>query len=280
MQTRLNALTIADLLTQLSGLPTRLEAEVLLSQTLGVTRSYLYTWPERVLTATEMAHYQSLLKRRVRGEPLAYVTGCKEFWSLNLQVTTATLIPRPETELLVEQALARLPVTSNAHILDLGTGCGAIALAIASERPRCQVLATDCDKCALAVAQRNAQHLGIHNVVFLVSDWFTQLEGFSMNLIVSNPPYLANDDPYLQHGDIGYEPRQALVAGTEGLAVIRHLITHARNYLAPGGWLLLEQGYQHAEAVRDLFMAHAYTAINSYSDLAGHIRVTVGQNPA
>lgn len=272
--------TIAEFLTsatQQFTLIDRLDAEILLSHALGVARSYLYAWPERTLTPTQIAHYQTLLMRRAGGEPLPYMTGHKEFWSLDLLVNAFTLIPRPETELLVEQALARLPVTSGARILDLGTGCGAIALAIASERPRCQVLATDCHLYALAVAQHNAQRLGIHNVVFLLSDWFAQLDGFSVNLIVSNPPYLADDDPHLQQGSICHEPRHALVAGPDGLAAIRHLIVQAQNYLEPGGWLLIEQGYQQAAAVRRLFTEQAYTAITTYSDLAGHLRVTVGQ---
>lgn len=272
--------TIAEFLTGITRqftLIDRLDAEILLSHVLGVARSYLYAWPEQVLTPAQIDHYQKLMMRRIAGEPLAYVTGHKEFWSLDLLVNPSTLIPRPETELLVEQALARLPVTSSAHILDLGTGCGAIALAIAHERPRCQVLATDCHLHALAVAQHNAQRLGIHNVVFLLSDWFAQLDGFSVNLIVSNPPYLADDDPHLQQANIRHEPQHALIAGTDGLAVIQHLVAQAQDYLEPGGWLIIEQGYQQAAAVQRLFRKQAYTAITTYFDLAGHSRVTVGQ---
>jgi release factor glutamine methyltransferase len=257
---------------------TRLEAEVLLGHVLNVPRSHLYAWPEIVLTQPQETHYQELLKRRKQGEPIAYLTGKKEFWSLELQITAATLIPRPETELLVELALARLsPNSSSLPVIDLGTGSGAIALAIATERPQHRILATDNLPAALTVAQANARRLGIDNIEFLQSDWFTHLTTMPAAIIVSNPPYLATDDPHWQQGDLQYEPPQALVAGPDGLTAIRHLIERAPLYLADHGWLLLEHGYTQGEIVRKLFAQQGYVAVTTYKDLAGLERVTTGK---
>ncbi|KHD11476.1 hypothetical protein PN36_18565 [Candidatus Thiomargarita nelsonii] len=252
----------------------RLEVEILLCHILGVTRTYLLAWPEKFLTAKQYSQFQTLLARRVEGEPIAYITGYKEFWSLDLQVTENTLIPRPETELLVEQALARL--SPGALVIDLGTGSGAIALAIAHERSQCRVLATDKSIAALNVARANAQRLGLHRVQFLISDWCSDLGDIKAELIVSNPPYVAIADPHLK-GEVRYEPHNALVAGKDGLADIRRLIAFSQSYLVPQGWLLLEHGYDQAEAVRVLFKQHTYESITTYQDLAGIPRVTVGQ---
>jgi release factor glutamine methyltransferase len=255
----------------------RLEAEILLCHVLGVTRSYLFAWPEKFLTLNQYAQFQALLARRAQGEPIAYLTGHKAFWSLDLQVTENTLIPRPETELLVEQALARLPPDCRDLVIDLGTGSGAIALAIAQERPGCRVLATDKSAAALKVARANAQALGLHRVQFLNSDWWAALGDIKASLIVSNPPYVAVADPHLNQGDVRYEPRSALVGGSDGLADIRQLITQSFDHMVAQGWLLLEHGYDQAEAVRALFEQQAYESVMTYKDLAGLPRVTVGQ---
>jgi len=268
--------TIHTLLSKaVKNLP-RLDVEILLCHILGVTRSYLLAWPEKILTAKQYSQFQTLLARRVQGEPIAYITGHKEFWSLDLQINKNTLIPRPETELLVEQALARLSPDCRALVIDLGTGSGAIALAIAHERSQCNVLATDKSIAALNVARDNAQSLGLHRVQFLISDWCSGLGDIKAELIVSNPPYVAIADPHLK-GDVRYEPLCALVAGKDGLADIRRLIAFSQSHLVPQGWLLLEHGYDQAEAVGVLFKQHAYESITTYQDLAGFSRVTVGQ---
>lgn len=263
-------------LSVISSLP-HLEAEILLASLLKVSRSHLYAWPEQRLTASQYAHYQQLLTRRAQKEPIAYLTGHKEFWSLDLQVTSATLIPRPETELLVELALTLLPIDSRFTVIDLGTGSGAIALAIAKERPQSRVLATDNSSAALNLAQSNAHRLGLTNVEFLLSDWFSALAGPPATMIVSNPPYLASDDPHLTQEEIKYEPRSALVAAKHGLADIQQLIAHAKNYLVDNGWLLLEHGYQQGAPVRNWFKQHDYQAVETVADLAGLERVTRGQ---
>ena len=256
-----------------------LEAEILLSQVLQVKRSYLYTWPNCGVNSNQINQFQALCQRRQQGEPIAYLLGHKEFWSLDLQVTPATLIPRPETELLVEQVLARLPIDSNAQVVDLGTGSGAIALAIAKERPRCQVLATDNTPEALAIAQQNAQRLGLPQIQFRVSDWWQALDQITAAVVVSNPPYIARFDPHLTQGDIRYEPRQALVAGKNGLAAIRLLISQSLAHLESNGWLLLEHGYNQAPTVQTWLTRQGYKMVITYQDLAGQPRVTVGQKP-
>ena len=271
--------TLTEAVGQLPSSDTpRLDAEILLSQVLGVARSYLYTWPDSSLTPNQYQQFQILLARRAQGEPIAYLTGYQEFWSLELQVTKDTLIPRPETELLVEQTLARLPPDSQAQVIDLGTGTGAIALAIAKERPHCRVLATDNSPAALQIAQANAQRLTLPQVKFLLSDWCTTLNSkLKATVIVSNPPYIAINDPHLTQGDVQYEPRQALVAGADGLAALQEIIAQSFPYLVAEGWLLLEHGYDQAEAVQQLFRQYAYNNITTYHDLAQIPRVTVGQ---
>ncbi|RKZ46295.1 MAG: peptide chain release factor N(5)-glutamine methyltransferase [Candidatus Parabeggiatoa sp. nov. 3] len=254
-----------------------LDAAILLCHVLDVSRSYLYAWPEKILTAKQIAQLEALLTRRIQGEPIAYITGHKAFWSLDLQVTEKTLIPRPETELLVEQALARLPLFETGQVIDLGTGSGAIALAIAKERPKIKMLATDHDTAALMVAQNNAQRLGLHQVKFLISDWYTRLGDIKATLIVSNPPYIAADDPHLSLGDVQYEPRSALIGGEDGLSAIRTIIAQSFSHLLIGGWLLLEQGYDQTEQVQALFKQYHYDNITTYSDLAGLPRVLCGQ---
>ncbi|YCH32335.1 peptide chain release factor N(5)-glutamine methyltransferase [Erwinia sp. D4-22] len=251
------------------------DAEVLLSFVTGKSRSWLMAFDETQLDAAQLAQLNALIARRARGEPVAHLTGEREFWSLPLTVSPVTLIPRPDTEILVEQALARLPDYA-VDILDLGTGTGAVALAIASERPDCQVIGVDRVAEAVQLAQHNAQKLQIANAAFLRSDWFSALAGKKFALIVSNPPYIDAADAHLQQGDVRFEPLSALVADDLGLADIRHIAQAARHYLLPQGALLLEHGWQQGESVRTILSAQNYQAVATCQDYAGHDRVTAG----
>ncbi|HHB93419.1 MAG TPA: peptide chain release factor N(5)-glutamine methyltransferase [Thioploca sp.] len=262
---------------QLSNYDTpRLDAEILLCHVLKKNRSYLYTWPENQLTEKQYQQFRILLSGRIDGKPIAYLIGHKEFWSLELQVTEDTLIPRPETELLVEQVLAHLPLKTASKVIDLGTGTGAIALAIAKERPYCNIIATDKSPQTLQIAKNNAKNLALHNIKFIVSDWFAKDLGIA-TIIVSNPPYISIDDPHLNQGDVRYEPRNSLISGIDGLTDIRQIILQSYNHLLNKGWLLLEHGYDQAKQVRDLLVKNNYFSIETYNDLADKPRVTVGQ---
>lgn len=218
------------------------DAEILLEHVTGKARTYLLAFGETELTAEQEARLAALLARRKTGEPVAHLVGEREFWSLPLYVSAATLIPRPDTECLVEQALARLPASS-CHILDLGTGTGAIALALATERPDCAITAVDVMPDAVALAQRNVERLGLTNVTVLQSSWFSALEKQTFGVIVSNPPYIDEHDPHLAQGDVRFEPLTALVAAREGLADLDHIVTTSRQHLLSGGWLLVEHGW-------------------------------------
>ncbi len=255
----------------------RLEAEVLLCHVLQCPRSYPYTWPEYVLSATQQKAFEALLKARQAGRPIAYLVGMKEFWSLPLQVNEATLIPRPDTEILVEQVLSHIPAETHQKVLDLGTGSGAIALAVAFERPACHIIGIDISHAALQVAQANALQLKLTNLAWINADWCAALSSCPFDLIVSNPPYIAMDDPHLQQGDVRYEPLSALAAAQQGLSALRQIISHAGQFLRPQGWLCLEHGYTQSEAVQHLLGQHGYTRINSVRDLSGHLRVTQAQ---
>ncbi|SUW64234.1 Release factor glutamine methyltransferase [Buttiauxella agrestis] len=254
----------------------RRDAEILLGFVTGKARTFILAFGETELTAEQLQPLDVLLARRVKGEPIAHLVGEREFWSLPLRVSPATLIPRPDTECLVEQALARMPETS-CSVLDLGTGTGAIALAIASERPDCCVTALDLIPDAVELARDNASRLGIPNVEVLQSDWFSALNTQRFTVIVSNPPYIDAQDPHLSQGDVRFEPRSALVAENHGLADLRTLVETARNFLEPGGWVLLEHGWQQAAQMRELFNDAGYTEIQSCQDYGGNDRLTVGR---
>lgn len=256
----------------------RLEAELLLAFCLRSSRAHLYAHPGRELTQEQFAEYLGLLGRRRAGEPIAYLTGTREFWSLPLRVTPDVLIPRPETELLVELALQLIPVAAALRIADLGTGSGAIALAIASERPRCEVWGVDISAAAVAVARENAARLSIDNVEFHRGHWCEPLTG-RFDLIASNPPYVALNDPHLERGDCRFEPRQALTPGTDALTAIREIAGRALTCLKPGGWLLLEHGPGHGGGVRAIMKEHGFREISTLRDVPGHERVTVGKAP-
>ena len=273
--------TVGSLLNEATALlghtsPTpRLDAEVLLRHITGFTRAQLITHAADALTSEQQSQLQKLLTRRAQGEPVAYLTGTREFWSLELHVTPDVLIPRPDTELLVEQALKLIPREAHWQIADLGTGSGAVALAIAFERPDCRVVATDLSTAALVVARRNAHRLGIANVAFYQGEWFVPLTGLKFEVIVSNPPYIATDDLHLQQGDLRFEPRTALVAGPEGLDALQCITREAPTHLRTGGHLLLEHGAGQAEAVAGLLATQGCTNIVLCRDLADLPRVTV-----
>ncbi|EPC4044272.1 peptide chain release factor N(5)-glutamine methyltransferase [Enterobacter sp. ENT02] len=252
------------------------DAEILLEHVTGKSRTYLLAFGETLLTAEQEAQLAALLARRKTGEPVAHLVGEREFWSLPLYVSAATLIPRPDTECLVEQALARLP-TAACSILDLGTGTGAIALALATERPDCTVMAVDVMPDAVTLAQRNVERLGLGNVTVLQSSWFTALENRLFALIVSNPPYIDEHDPHLAQGDVRFEPLTALVAANEGLADLDHIVTTSRQHLLPGGWLLVEHGWTQGNAVRALFTNAGYREVATCRDYGGNERLTLGQ---
>lgn len=237
-------------------------------------RAWLYAWPEHVPTAAQCEAFERLIEARASGTPIAYLLGRRAFWSLDLAVTPAVLIPRPETELLVELALERLPRDVECAVADLGTGSGAIALAIAHERPLARVQATDRSADALAVARANARRLGLANVGFECGDWCEALGGMRFDLIVSNPPYIASDDPHLARGDLRHEPLSALASGEDGLDAIRTIIATAPAHLSTDGWLLLEHGWEQAPQVRELFVLNGWRDAASARDLAGHERVT------
>ncbi|WP_407315062.1 peptide chain release factor N(5)-glutamine methyltransferase [Pseudomonas sp. nanlin1] len=272
---------IASLLrsAQLPESPTaRLDAELLLAAALGKSRSFLHTWPERIVSSEAARTFADYLQRRQNGEPVAYILGQQGFWKLDLEVAAHTLIPRPDTELLVETALALVPAEPT-RVLDLGTGTGAIALALASERPAWQVTAVDRVAEAVQLAERNRQRLRLNNAKVELSHWFSALAGNTYGLIVSNPPYIAAADPHLAEGDVRFEPASALVSGADGLDDLRAIIAAAPEHLDAGGWLLLEHGYDQAAAVGECLLARGFDAVQSRKDLGGHERISLGRWP-
>lgn len=260
--------------------PPELDAEILLAHTLNKPRSYLFAWPEKEITDSQVSVFQGLLSRRCNGEPIAYILRRREFWSMELEVDQHTLIPRPETELLVETALPHITPDTAVRIADLGTGSGAIALAIASERPQAHIVATDIDTAALQIARSNAQRHHLTNVSFCRADWGQALAWQSFDMIVSNPPYVASDSIYLQQGDVRFEPRHALVAADNGLSDLQIIIEQALLLLKPAGWLLLEHGYDQGDAVLRFAHLQGYVRIENINDINGLSRVLAAQKPS
>ncbi len=256
------------------------DARVLLQHTLQTNRARLTAHPERVLSQAERDQFCAVIERRKNGEPVAYIIGEREFFGLRFKTTPSVLIPRPETELLVEQALARISAHLSTRVLDLGTGSGAIAIAIAQQRPFARMLAVDSDADALEIATYNGRHLlgeEASSVEFRLSDWFSAVAEESFDMIVSNPPYVADDDPHLAQGDLRFEPRRALDGGAGGLSALENIVRNAAPRLGPGGWLLLEHGHDQSEACNKLMNTAGFMGIETHPDLAGIDRVTIGQ---
>lgn len=278
------ALTIGEALAaasaRLTGLPDgspRLEAELLLGEATGLDRARMLAWPDTPLGSDARRRLAALVERRSRGEPIAHILGCQGFWTLDLQVTPDTLIPRPETELLVEIALAQLPADVPLLVADLGTGSGAIAAALARERPAWTLIAADVSFAALEVARTNARHLQLTNLHALAGSWLATFAPGSLDAVLSNPPYVRANDPHLTRGDLRYEPHSALAAGPDGLDAIRRIAAAAPDKLKPGGLIALEHGYDQGAAVRDLLAQAGLTGTQTMRDLAGHERVTLGR---
>jgi len=253
-----------------------LDARLLLAHTLGVSTTRLFTAPQAGIESADWVHFKRLIERRAAGEPLAYISGRCGFWTLELAVDPSVLIPRPDTETLVATALELLP-QQHITIADLGTGSGAIALALASERPQWSVTATDASQPALACAQHNAANLQLTQVHFVHGNWFEPLNGQRFDAIVSNPPYIAANDTHLRAPELGHEPTQALVADDHGLAALAHIAGHAGAHLHPGGWLLLEHGFEQGDAVCNLLHAAGLISVQTRRDLGGRSRVTLGR---
>ncbi len=254
----------------------QLDAELLLGEIIGKSRAWIYTWPESALGEHEHQLFQQLVMRRKSGEPVAHLIGKQEFWSLELKVTGDTLIPRPETETLVEQALKLIPTDKSWRVADLGTGTGAIAIAIASERPDCTIIATDQSRAALSVAEENSSNHQLNNIEYRDGSWFLPLEKEKFNIILSNPPYIAMEDPHLEQGDLRYEPNSALASGKEGMDDIRYLINHAANFLHKDGILMIEHGYDQGEKARELLQQQSFSSVTTTHDISGHERVSYG----
>jgi release factor glutamine methyltransferase len=276
----------------LDAIDARYESQLLLQHALKVNRAWLIAHENDDVAIDIQHEFNTLIQRRIGGEPIAYILGNREFYGLNLTVTPATLIPRPDTETLVEAALAKIPAyeTDNTldsdlcrndelSILDLGTGSGAIALAIAKHRPHSDVVGVDASPSTLEVAKKNASALQIRNVQFLSSNWFSALEGERFNVIVSNPPYIEEADIHLKQGDLRFEPLSALASGADGLDDIRRIIDDCLIHLKPQGWLMFEHGYNQAESVRELMAQAGLVNIETFHDLGGNDRVTIGKNP-
>ncbi|MCH8896128.1 MAG: peptide chain release factor N(5)-glutamine methyltransferase [Proteobacteria bacterium] len=253
------------------------DAEILLGHAAGISRSQLLAYPEHLLTLEQYGVFRNMLGRRCNGEPVAYLIGCREFWSLPLKVTPATLVPRAETESLVEQALILLPAGEELDVLDLGTGCGAIALAIAGERSHCRVTGSDVSEDALRVARENQDRLALENIGWAQGSWYQAVAGRKFDLIVSNPPYVADGDPHLEQGDLPHEPALALASGKDGLNAIREIIEGAPSHLHSLGWLLLEHGFDQQQSVLELLITTGFDKVCGHKDLAGIPRVVSGR---
>lgn len=255
-----------------------LDAEVLLCHCLDKPRSFLRAWPEKLLEAATYTTFSSLIAERQHGMPVAYLTGTREFWSREFQVTTEVLIPRPDTELLIELSLSLLP-KHPLNILDLGTGSGIIGITLAAERPDCRITACDVSPSALDVAESNARKLNIQNITFIHSNWLENINDKNFDLIISNPPYIDAEDPHLTRGDVRFEPKSALVSSQQGLSDIKHILQQSAIYLQKSGLVMLEHGYQQQNEVQAIFKKYKYQNISTHKDLAGHPRATVGSKP-
>ena len=273
--------TIKQILTEarttLTSPDARLEAELLLEAICAISRSRQFSHPDEQLREDQFEQYKSALERRLSGEPLAHITGRRGFWDVDLRVTPDVLIPRSDTEILVEQALQRIPYNARWQIADLGTGSGAIAIVIARERPQCELTATDNSAAALAVARENATALGVNNISFVAGSWGQPLKLRQFDVILSNPPYIRTDDPHMLRGDLPAEPIQALVSGSDGLDAIRRIIKDSATSLKPNGWLLLEHGYDQAAEVSALIQHADFNEIFTQKDYGGNSRVTGGR---
>ncbi|PSJ17319.1 peptide chain release factor N(5)-glutamine methyltransferase [Nitrosomonas supralitoralis] len=269
--------TISQALDHANTLIDRIDAILLLQQVLVVSHAFLLTYPDQILTAQQFNQFSNLVQQRIEGVPVAYLIGERAFFDLTFKVTEAVLIPRPETELLVEWALKLLSPNKFCKILDLGTGSGALGISIASLRPQSQVIAVDLSPDAINVCRRNVENLKVTNLNAICGNWFDELLGQKFDLIVSNPPYVSEDDPHLQQGDLRFEPKMALSAGEHGMSCITHIINEAPSHLSNDGWLLLEHGYDQAETCRQLLRDKDFSNICSYPDLAGIMRVSGGQ---
>jgi len=252
-----------------------IDSQVLLCHCLKCQTTYLHTWPDKILTDIQRLEFTDLIKQRMDGKPIAHLIGQRGFWSLDLKVTADTLIPRPDTELLVTLALAKL--RADMLVIDLGTGTGAIALSLACEKPKAKVLAMDFSLTALNVAKQNAYHHNLNNVIFWQGSWLSAIADNTLDMVVSNPPYIKVDDPHLSQGDVRFEPKSALVSGTDGLEDIRMIIEQAQRCLKLSGWLLVEHGYHQAQQVQQLFLDAGFTKISSHQDFGGNDRVVIGQ---
>lgn len=256
----------------------RADAEILLAIVLAKTKTWLYAYPETLLSKTQLLDFQRFVARRSLGTPVAYLTGTREFWSLPLKVNEETLIPRPETELIVELALNIISHQQDAQILDLGTGSGAIAIALAKERTDWHITATDCSTGALETAKENAGELDLQNIRFIESDWFSQITTPALfHAIVSNPPYIAANDPHLGEGDVRFEPQLALISGNSGLSALEHIIKHSIARLEPDGLLLIEHGFSQKSAVTSMLNDYGYVEVECWKDLHGNDRVSGGK---
>jgi release factor glutamine methyltransferase len=280
LRTIANCLQQSSQLADLSDSP-RLDIEILLTHILQKDRTYLFTWPEKELTEEQTKTFDKFFSRRLTGEPIAHIIGQREFWSLPLMVNNSTLIPRPDTELLVEAALGLFAEDDDTHLrrlLDLGTGTGAIVLALANEKKAWQCVGVDKELAAVDLAEKNRVQLNLQRVKIHQSDWFSALENeASFDMIVSNPPYIDPDDEHLNEGDVRFEPLSALIAGNKGLADLEYIIAHAPHYLTPNGWLLVEHGHDQGAAVRDLFETNHFDQVNTFRDFGRNERVTIGQ---
>lgn len=255
----------------------KLDAQVLLTHVLQCNTAHLAAWPEKNLSEEQAAQYLQLTQQRKDGQPVAHLTGTREFWSLAFTVNDSTLIPRPETETLIEFILENFSNKKNLKLLDMGTGTGAIAISIASEKPGWKIFASEVSEQALVLARQNSEQHQTSNITFIHSNWFDNITDHDFDIIVSNPPYIAGDDPHLLQGDVRFEPRSALSSGKSGMDDIEHLCLHAKKHLAKNGWLIVEHGYDQAQIVAECFAKQGYTQVEQKKDLAGHTRMTAGK---